>query len=76
MIMPTKIIKPVDSLLSISASVIKIIDKKPMAIDDLHEKLNISYVKTISIDKLLLCVNFLYIINKIEKENEIITLKI
>jgi hypothetical protein len=76
MIMPTKIIQPVDSLISISAIVIEILKVNSMNIDDLLEEINIRYYKKISIEKLILSVDFLYIINKIKDENEIITINI
>lgn len=73
MIIPTKIVKPVDSLLAISAEILKIIKVESLTVDHLLEKVNNSYCKIISIEKLLLCLDFLYIIDKIERENEIIT---
>jgi len=76
MLMPTKIIKPVDSIFSISAYVIKALDVKDMNIDELIEEVNKTYYKEISLDKLVLCLNFLYLINKIELKNEIITINI
>lgn len=76
MIMPTKIIQPVDSLISISAIVIEILKVNGMNIDDLLEEINMRYYKKISIEKLILSVDFLYIINKIKDENEIITINI
>lgn len=76
MIMPTKIIQPVDSLISISATVIEILKVNGMNIDDLLEEINMRYYKKISIEKLILSVDFLYIINKIKDENEIITINI
>lgn len=76
MIMPTKIIKPVDSLLSISATVLVILNNKRLTVDDLLEEVNRTYYKKISIDKLLLCVNFLYLIDKVEADNETIKAKL
>jgi len=76
MIMPTKIIQPVDSLISISAIVIEILKVNSMNVDDLLEEINRRYYKKISIEKLILSVDFLYIINKIKDENEIITINI
>lgn len=74
--MPTKIIKPVDSIFSISAFVIKALETNDMDIDELIEKVNETYYKEISLDKLILSLNFLYLINKIELKNEIITINI
>lgn len=76
MILPSKIVKPVDSLVSIGSSVLKIIAKESMSLDELHEKLNEEYYKNISIEKLILCLDFLFVINKVERDNETITIKL
>ena len=76
MLMPTKLIKPVDSIFSISAYVIKALEINPMNMDKLFEEVNALYYKDISLDKLMLSLNFLYLINKIELKNETITINI
>ncbi|MCK9477712.1 MAG: hypothetical protein M0R46_17500 [Candidatus Muirbacterium halophilum] len=76
MLMPTKIIKPVDSIFSISAFVIKALEINDMSMDELIEEVNKTYYKEISLDKLVLSLNFLYLINKVELKNEIITINI
>ena len=76
MLMPTKTIKPVDSIFSISAFVLKALESNDMRIDELIEEVNKTYYKEISLDKLVLSLNFLYLINKIELKNEIITINI
>ena len=76
MIMPTKVIQPVDSLVSMSATVIEILKNESMNLDDLLEAFNTKYYKKITIEKLILCLDFLFMINKIKDENEIITIKI
>ena len=76
MLMPTKIIKPVDSIFSISAFVIKALEINDMSMDELIEEVNNTYYKKISLDKLVLSLNFLYLINKVELKNEIITINI
>lgn len=75
MIMPTKIVKPVDSLLNISSEILKFLKEESLNVDNLREKVNQSYYKMISIEKILLCLDFLYIIDKIEENNAIITAK-
>lgn len=75
MLMPTKIIKPVDSILSISAFALKLIKEDITEPDILLEQLNKKYYKKISIEQLYLCLNFLYIIGKIEVKNETIKFK-
>lgn len=76
MIMPTKVIQPVDSLISISSYILNILKNNSMPIDDLLIKVNEIYYKNISIDTLILCVDFLFIIGRIKDDNEIITINI
>ena len=74
--MPTKIIKPADSLFSISAFILTALSTHDMNVDELFDKVNDIYYKNIPLEKLLLGLNFLYITDKIELNNEIITIKI
>lgn len=74
--MPTKVIKPVDSLISLSSTIIEILNEKSMNIDDLLIEFNARYYKKITIEKLILCLDFLFMIDKIKDENEIITINI
>ena len=76
MIMPTKTIEPVDSLISISAIVIEIVKSKSLGLDDLLEEFNQVYYKEISIEKLVLAIDFLYIIGRIVDNNDIIKINI
>ena len=76
MIMPTKVIKPVDSLISLSSTIIEILNENSMNIDDLLNEFNTRYYKKISIEKLILCLDFLFMIDKIKDENETITINI
>lgn len=76
MIMPTKVIKPVDSLISLSSTIIEILKENSMNIDDLLIEFNARYYKKITIEKLILCLNFLFIIDKIKDENDTITISI
>jgi len=74
MLMPTKIIKPVDSLFSISAYLLKVLNKESLNLDKLHEEVNKIYYKRISLEKIILSLNFLYTTNKVRIDNEIITI--
>jgi hypothetical protein len=76
MIMPSKVIKPVDSLISLSSTIIEILKENSMNIDDLLIEFNARYYKKITIEKLILCLDFLFIIDKIKDESEIITINI
>lgn len=76
MILPTKTIQPVDSLLSISALIIEILKEKEMTLDDLFDEFNKRYYKKIKIEKLILSVDFLYITNKVMDNNAIIKINV
>jgi hypothetical protein len=76
MILPTKTIQPVDSLLSISALIIEILKEKEMTLDDLFDEFNKRYHKKITIEKLILSVDFLFITNKVMDNNAIIKINI
>lgn len=76
MIMPTKVIKPVDSLISLSSTIIEILKETSMNLDDLLLEFNSRYYKEIPIEKLILCLDFLFMIDKIKDENETITINI
>ncbi len=75
MIMPTKIIKPVDSLMTIGSYIVKVLLIDEKNLDDLFFELNKIYYKRISFEKFLLALNFLFIINKVVVENEIIKIR-
>jgi hypothetical protein len=76
MIIPTKTMQPVDSLISISAIIIEILKEANMSLDDLLEVFNKRYYKKIAMEKLILAVDFLYIMDKIMDNNEIIKINI
>ncbi len=76
MLMPNKITKPVDSLFSIASFILRIIKKNEFTIDELFIEINKTYYKKITIEELLLSLNFLYLIEKTEVENEIIKIKL
>lgn len=75
MIMPTKIIKPVDSLMTIGSYIVKVLLINEKNLDDLFFEFNKIYYKRISFEKFLLALNFLFIINKVVVENEIIKIR-
>ena len=74
--MPTKIVKPADSIISISAYILKILKNGSINTDDLLRELNMVYFKEITIEKMLLCIDFLFIIGKIRSDNDIIELNL
>ncbi len=76
MIMPTKIVKPADSIISISAYILKILKNGSINTDDLIKELNEIYYKELGIEKMFLCLDFLFIIGKIRSNNDIIELNL
>ena len=76
MILPTKTIQPVDSLISISAFILEILKTKSMTNDDLQEEFNRIYYKKVSIERLILAIDFLFITNNIKDSDEIITIRV
>jgi len=73
MILPTKIVKPIDSLYCISAYITELLHSNEyMDFDDLLDKLNSIYPRKITIEKMQQCLDFLFIIGKLELENETI----
>jgi len=75
MIMPNKVVKPIDSLISIGGFILKNLKNKNMNIDILFENINREYPKKISMEKIILSLDFLYSIDKIELENDKVKLK-
>ena len=76
MLMPTKIVKPADSIIGISAYMRKILKNGSINTDDLFEELNSVYFKKITIEKMLLSLDFLFIIGRIRNEGDIIELNL
>ena len=76
MILPTKTIEPIDSLISISAFVIQILKSKSIDLDSLLELFNKGYDKEISIEKMILAIDFLYITDSIKYDNGTIKINI
>lgn len=71
MILPTKVVKPIDSLYCISAYAIDLHNKYgAMDFDELLDKLNVIYPKKVSLERLQQCLDFLFIIGKLELEDE------
>lgn len=75
MILPTKTLKPVDSLFCISSYILKDLRHQELTLDDILQRLNQSYPKEISIETVLLCLNYLFIVGQIESDHEIIKIK-
>lgn len=76
MIMPSKIIKPVDSLFAISSEILKLLRNNPADIDSLFDSFNENYYKVVSFEKFILAIYFLFIIQKVELDNGIIKTRI
>jgi hypothetical protein len=76
MILPTKIIKPSDSLVYISSKILSLLSHSSMTVDELHFKINQNTKNSLSLKRVFLGLNFLFIIDKIESENEVIRIKL
>ncbi|WP_353655840.1 ABC-three component system middle component 6 [Erwinia sp. S59] len=76
MILPSKNIKPVDSLICIGAYVADIIKEAGhISFDELLSKLNDVYPKRINSEHLALTINFLYMLGRVGlKDDQIITI--
>ncbi|MGG6369684.1 ABC-three component system middle component 6 [Vibrio cholerae] len=70
MILPSKTVKPIDSLYYISAYVVDILKEEEVEFNDLLDLVNQSYPKPVTIEKLQQCLDFLFIIGKLELKNE------
>ena len=75
MILPSKTIKPVDSLFCISSYILNELGDEALTVDEIFIKMEESYPKKISIELLLLCLNYLFIIGKLESSNETVKIK-
>ncbi len=75
MIMPNKVVKPIDSLLSIGGFILNILKNKDISLDELTKLLNDIYPKKVSIEKVILSLDFLYSMGKIELINEKVKLR-
>lgn len=76
MIMPTKIIQPVDSLFVVSSYVLKELKNHSLNLDELLEKINEGYYKKITIEKIILAIDFLYLIGEIRSNGETIKIEL
>ncbi len=72
MLMPSKIVTPSDSIIYISKFILEKVGERSISLDSLYESVSKSYPKSLSMDKFLLSVNFLFIIGKLEEADEII----
>ena len=73
--MPNKVIKPIDSLLAISGYILNVLNDQYKMIDDIFCDLNEKYPKKISVEKIILSLDFLYSIDKIFVQNDEVKLK-
>ncbi len=76
MLMPTKLVKPIDSVFVLSSYVLGYITRGDISIDDILMALNKEHETDVSFTKLLLCLDFLYLIGIIECDNETIKVKL
>lgn len=75
MIMPSKTVTPANSLFCISPYVIKAIFEGSDNVDSIYEYVRGVYPKNINAETILLSLNYLYMIGKVEIDNEAIKVK-
>lgn len=75
MVLPNKAIKPIDSLFCISSYVLSELGSEEHSLDEILDQLNSIYPKKVNIEELILCINYLYIVGKLECHNEVIKAK-
>ena len=75
MLMPNKITRPIDSLIAISGHILSIIKNKSAPIDEIRYELNQLYPRSVHIEEIILSIDFLFLIDKIEVVNNEIKLK-
>ena len=75
MILPTKSIKPVDSLFCMASYVLQRLSGGGVHFDKLFDDVNEVYPKKITLEALVYCLDMLYLIDKVELKNEIIKAK-
>ena len=69
MILPTKTIKPVDSLVIVSATIIEILQNNSFTVDELLDQINTIYYKKLNVETLILALDFLFITVKVFEKN-------
>ena len=69
MILPTKTIKPVDSLVIVSATIIEILQNNSFTVDELLDQINTIYYKKLNVETLILALDFLFITGKVFEKN-------
>lgn len=70
MILPDKIVIPEKSLIVIGSKLLELIDKNEISIEKLYDSIHESMGDSISIEKTMLTLDFLFIIGKVEYNNE------
>lgn len=74
--MPTKIIKPSDSIFYIASEIIALLKERKCNLDDIIEELNKRGTKKIRVEIIILSIDFLFMLGKVKLEDETIILEI
>jgi hypothetical protein len=76
MVMPNKVVKPIDSLVAVGGFIKKILhSENPINVNSLFYKLNNRYPVNVTIEKYILTLDFLFAIGVISFEDEVIVLR-
>ena len=76
MILPNKITHPSESLLFISKFILKELLASDALFDDLYDLVKKQCPKKLSLERFILCLNFLFIVGRVEVEDETIKAKL
>ena len=73
MVMPNKVVKPIDSLIAIGGFIREMLHKEPpIDINNLYWNLNKRYPVNVTIEKYILTLDFLFTLGLIDLEGEVI----
>ena len=76
MVMPNKVVKPIDSLVAVGGFIKEILhNENPIDVNSLFYKLNNQYPVNITVEKYILTLDFLFVIGIIFFEDEVIVLR-
>lgn len=75
MILPSKVVKPYESLVFNAKFILVVLERGDFGVDELYNEAKKIAPEKMSIDKFVLCMNFLYITGNVDIENEIVKAK-
>ena len=70
MILPDKTTRPIDSLISIGGEVMRHLRKSDFGVDELYIIVASNYRVPITLERFILCLDFLFLVNLLEINDE------